>query len=180
VKTTRILLADDQPLARAGLRRIIDADAALMVVGEATDGVEAVSQATALRPDIILMDVRMPLMDGIEATRRLLAAENEARVVILTTFGLDEYVVEALRAGARAFVLKEAPPESILAAITRSPTAARSSTRRHPTVIDQLAPVQSAPASPPGSTNSPRENARSSSSSPADFQTRDSRRARNQ
>jgi DNA-binding NarL/FixJ family response regulator len=117
VKPTRILLADDQPLARAGLRRIIDADTALMVVGEATDGVEAVSQATALRPDIILMDVRMPLMDGIEATRRLLAADNEARVVILTTFGLDEYVVEALRAGARAFVLKEAPPESILAAI---------------------------------------------------------------
>jgi DNA-binding NarL/FixJ family response regulator len=117
VKPTRILLADDQPLARAGLRRIIDADTALMVVGEATDGMEAVSQATALRPDIILMDVRMPLMDGIEATRRLLAADNEARVVILTTFGLDEYVVEALRAGARAFVLKEAPPESILAAI---------------------------------------------------------------
>ena len=113
----RILLADDQPLARAGLRRIIDVDAALAVVGEATDGTEALAQTAALRPDIVLMDVRMPLMDGIEATRRLRNTGSDARVIILTTFGLDEYVVEALRAGARAFVLKEAPPERILAAI---------------------------------------------------------------
>jgi DNA-binding NarL/FixJ family response regulator len=117
VSSIRILLADDQPLARAGLRRIIDADPALTVVGEATDGTEALAQTTALRPDIVLMDVRMPLMDGIEATRRLRNTDSNARVIILTTFGLDEYVVEALRAGARAFVLKEAPPERILAAI---------------------------------------------------------------
>jgi DNA-binding NarL/FixJ family response regulator len=117
VTQIRILLADDQPLVRVGLRRIIDADDTLTVVGEATDGAEALAQATALRPDIVLMDVRMPLMDGIEATRRLRAIESDARVLILTTFGLDEYVVEALRAGARAFVLKEAPPERILAAI---------------------------------------------------------------
>jgi DNA-binding NarL/FixJ family response regulator len=117
MKQIRILLADDQPLVRAGLRRIIDADAALAVVGEATDGAEALARASEVLPDIVLMDVRMPLMDGIEATRRLREEETEARVIILTTFGLDEYVVEALRAGARAFVLKEAPPERILSAI---------------------------------------------------------------
>ncbi len=113
----RILLADDQPLVRAGLRRIIDTDATLTVVGEAADGADAVAQTTSLRPGIVLMDVRMPVMDGIEATRRLRAGNSNTRVIILTTFGLDEYVVEALRAGASAFVLKEAPPEQILAAI---------------------------------------------------------------
>jgi DNA-binding NarL/FixJ family response regulator len=113
----RVLLADDQPLVRAGLRRIIDADPAVTVVGEAEDGLDAVRQAGALRPDIVLMDVRMPVFDGIEATRRLTEAESAARVIVLTTFGLDEYVLAALRSGASAFVLKEAPPEDILAAI---------------------------------------------------------------
>jgi DNA-binding NarL/FixJ family response regulator len=113
----RVLLADDQPLVRAGLRRIIDADPAVTVVGEAEDGLDAVRQAGALRPDIVLMDVRMPVFDGIEATRRLTEAESPARVIVLTTFGLDEYVLAALRSGASAFVLKEAPPEDILAAI---------------------------------------------------------------
>jgi len=117
VTRIRILLADDQPLARAGLRRIIEADEALLVVGEASDGAEAVARAAALRPDVVLMDVRMPLMDGIEATRRLRATSSDARVIILTTFGLDDYVVDSLRAGASAFVLKESPPERILAAI---------------------------------------------------------------
>lgn len=113
----RILLADDQPLVRAGLRRIIETDPTLIVVSEAGDGAEALAQATASHPDVVLMDVRMPLMDGLEATRRLSDAGGNARVIILTTFGLDEYVVAALRAGASAFVLKEAPPERILASI---------------------------------------------------------------
>jgi DNA-binding NarL/FixJ family response regulator len=113
----RVLLADDQPLVRAGLRRIIDADPELEVVGEAADGPQAIAQATSTNPDVVLMDVRMPILDGIEATRRLAEQGSTARVIVLTTFGLDEYVVAALRAGASAFVLKEAPPEQILAAI---------------------------------------------------------------
>jgi DNA-binding NarL/FixJ family response regulator len=117
MSTIRVLLADDQPLVRAGLRRIIDADPAITVVGEANDGRDAVRQAEALRPDVVLMDVRMPVFDGIEATRRLTDAENPARVIVLTTFGLDEYVLAALRSGASAFVLKEARPEDILGAI---------------------------------------------------------------
>jgi DNA-binding NarL/FixJ family response regulator len=117
MSTIRVLLADDQPLVRTGLRRIIDADPAITVVGEANDGRDAVRQAEALRPDVVLMDVRMPVFDGIEATRRLTDAENPARVIVLTTFGLDEYVLAALRSGASAFVLKEAPPEDILGAI---------------------------------------------------------------
>jgi DNA-binding NarL/FixJ family response regulator len=113
----RVLLADDQPLVRAGLRRIIDADPGVTVVGEASDGLDAVRQAEVVRPDVVLMDVRMPVFDGIEATRRLTESENPARVIVLTTFGLDEYVLAALRSGASAFVLKEAPPEDILGAI---------------------------------------------------------------
>ena len=117
MSTIRVLLADDQPLVRAGLRRIIDADPAITVVGGAGDGLDAVRQAEAVRPDVVLMDVRMPIFDGIEATRRLTEAKSGARVIVLTTFGLDEYVLAALRSGASAFVLKEAPPEDILGAI---------------------------------------------------------------
>ena len=115
--TTRILVADDQPLARTGLRRIIDSDHTLTVVGEAANGLEAVEQASALRPDIVLMDIRMPILDGIEATRRILEVDDQTRVIVITTFGIDEYVIEALRSGASAFLLKEAPPERILATI---------------------------------------------------------------
>jgi DNA-binding NarL/FixJ family response regulator len=113
----RILVADDQPLVRAGIRRVIETDPKLAVIGEASDGHEAVALTRALRPDVVLMDIRMPILDGIEATRRLVEGGAEARMVILTTFGLDEYVLGALRAGASGFVLKEAPPEEILEAV---------------------------------------------------------------
>jgi DNA-binding NarL/FixJ family response regulator len=117
VSRIRILVADDQPLVRAGIRRVIEADETLAVIGEAGDGHEAVALTKALRPDVVLMDIRMPILDGIEATARLAEAGSDARVVILTTFGLDEYVLGALRAGASGFVLKEAPPEEILDAV---------------------------------------------------------------
>ena len=117
MSSIRILVADDQPLVRAGIRRVIEADSNLTVVGEAADGHEAVALTKALRPDVVLMDVRMPILDGIEATHRLVEAGTEARIVVLTTFGLDEYVLGALRAGASGFILKEAPPEEILEAI---------------------------------------------------------------
>lgn len=117
MKLIRILIVDDQPLVRAGLRRIIEADDRMIVIGEADDGAYAVRQVMALRPDVVLMDIRMPIVDGIEATRQLCQASTQARVIILTTFGLDEYVIDALRAGATGFVLKEAPPEQILSAI---------------------------------------------------------------
>jgi len=116
VSRIRVLLADDQPLVRAGLRRILEGDERLVVIGEAEDGQRAVEQARALRPDVVLMDIRMPILDGIEATRRI-AEDLPARVVMLTTFGLDELVVASLRAGASGFVLKEAPPEEIVEAI---------------------------------------------------------------
>lgn len=113
----RILVADDQPLVRAGIRRVIEADPSLAIAGEAADGHEAVALTRALNPEIVLMDIRMPILDGIEATTRLVESGTSSRIVILTTFGLDEYVLGALRAGASGFVLKEALPEEILAAI---------------------------------------------------------------
>ena len=113
----RVLLVDDQPLVRAGLRRILEVDDRLQVIGEAEDGQRAVEQARALRPDVILMDIRMPILDGIEATQRIADTDLSARVVMLTTFGLDELVVAALRAGASGFVLKEARPEEIIEAV---------------------------------------------------------------
>jgi DNA-binding NarL/FixJ family response regulator len=114
---TRILVADDQALVRVGLRKILDVEPELEVVGEASDGDEAVAEARRLRPDVVLMDIRMPVLDGIEATRRIVASQPEARVLILTTFGLDAYVFDALRVGASGFMLKDAPPEEIAAAV---------------------------------------------------------------
>ena len=117
----RILLVDDQALVRAGFRMILDAEPEMDVVGEAGDGREAIDQVRALRPDVVLMDIRMPELDGLEAARRILAdgvAGDEApRILMLTTFDLDEYVYEALRAGASGFLLKDTPPEQLVAAI---------------------------------------------------------------
>ena len=113
----RILLADDQALVRGGFRLILDAEPDIEVVAEAADGEEAVERAIATRPDLVLMDVRMPTLDGIEATRRLLAQVPAARVLILTTFDLDEYVVDAFRAGASGFLLKTAPPSQLVSAV---------------------------------------------------------------
>jgi DNA-binding NarL/FixJ family response regulator len=115
--SARVLIADDQALVRAGFRKLLESAPGIEVVGEAADGREAVDQARRLLPSLVLMDIRMPRLDGIEATRRLTADGNGMRVLILTTFGLDEYVYEALRAGASGFMLKDAPPEELLAAI---------------------------------------------------------------
>jgi DNA-binding NarL/FixJ family response regulator len=115
----RVLIADDQALVRAGFRMILDAEPDLDVVGEASDGAEAVAQAQALQPDVVLMDIRMPELDGIEATRRVVGGSGErpVRVLMLTTFDLNEYVYEALRAGASGFLLKDVPPEQLAAGI---------------------------------------------------------------
>ncbi len=114
---TRLLVADDQALVRVGLRKILESEPDLDVVAEATDGEDAVTEARRHRPDLVLMDIRMPVLDGIEATRRIVNAEARTRVLILTTFGLDTYVFEALRAGASGFMLKDAPPEELVAAV---------------------------------------------------------------
>jgi DNA-binding NarL/FixJ family response regulator len=114
---TTVLIVDDQALVRVGLRKILESEPETEVVGEAVDGEDAVSAAQRLRPDVVLMDIRMPVLDGIEATRRIVAAQPGARVLILTTFGLDGYVYDALRAGASGFMLKDAPPEEIAAAV---------------------------------------------------------------
>jgi DNA-binding NarL/FixJ family response regulator len=115
----RVLVVDDQPLIRAGFNKMVEARPDLEVVGEAADGAEAIEQARRLAPDVVLMDVRMPGMDGLEATRRLAGpgTASPTKVLILTTFDLDEYVYEALRAGASGFLLKDAPPEELAAAI---------------------------------------------------------------
>jgi DNA-binding NarL/FixJ family response regulator len=115
----RVVLADDQELMRIGFRMILDAEPDLVVVGEAADGVQAVELATRTRPDVVLMDIRMPRMDGVEATRRLAGPgiAQPLRVLALTTFDLDDYVYGALRAGASGFLLKDAPPEELIRAI---------------------------------------------------------------
>ena len=113
----RVLLADDQALVRAGFRLILDLENAMEVVGEAGDGREAISLARELDPDVVLMDVRMPEMDGIEATRRLVREGSRARVLVLTTFDADEYVYEAMKAGASGFLLKDVPREQLVAGV---------------------------------------------------------------
>jgi DNA-binding NarL/FixJ family response regulator len=113
----RVLLADDQALVRGGFRMLLDAMSGVEVVGEATDGAEAVLLAGRTQPDVVLMDVRMPRLDGVEATRRIVASGSAARIIILTTYDLDEYVFAALRAGASAFLLKDARPADLVEAI---------------------------------------------------------------
>jgi DNA-binding NarL/FixJ family response regulator len=113
----RVVLADDQELMRMGFRMVIESQPDLSIVGEAGDGEQAIALAAELSPDAVLMDVRMPDLDGIEATRRIVAADDRVRVVVLTTFDLDEYVYGALRAGASGFLLKDTPPAELLAAI---------------------------------------------------------------
>jgi DNA-binding NarL/FixJ family response regulator len=114
---TSVLVADDQALVRVGLRKILENEPDTTVVAEAGDGEEAVAAAARYRPDVVLMDIRMPVLDGIEATRRVVRDRPATRVLVLTTFGLDTYVYDALRAGASGFMLKDAPPEEIAAAV---------------------------------------------------------------
>jgi DNA-binding NarL/FixJ family response regulator len=114
----RVLIVDDQALVRAGFRMILESEPDIEIVGEAEDGLQAVEASAELRPDVVLMDIRMPNLDGLEATRRILDRPGEtARVLMLTTFDLDEYVYEALRAGASGFMLKDTPPEQLVSAI---------------------------------------------------------------
>jgi len=115
--TIRVLVADDQLMVRAGFRMLLADEADIEVVAEASNGKEAVEKAARFDPTVVLMDIRMPELDGLEATRRILAADPDARVLVLTTFDLDEYVYEALRAGASGFVLKDDPPEQLIAAV---------------------------------------------------------------
>jgi DNA-binding NarL/FixJ family response regulator len=114
---TTVLLADDQALVRAGFALILNAESDIEVVGEAGDGAEAVERAGELQPDVVLMDVRMPVLDGIEATRRIASLAPATKVLMLTTFDLDEYVIEAFRAGASGFLLKTAPRDQLVAAV---------------------------------------------------------------
>ena len=136
----RVLLCDDQALVRSGFRMVLEAREDMRVIGEADDGIQAVALAGHARPDVILMDIRMPNMDGIEATRRLVAAGNPARILILTTYDADEYVFEALRAGASGFLLKDIRPVELVEAIR---VIARGEALLAPTVtrrlIDELA-----------------------------------------
>jgi DNA-binding NarL/FixJ family response regulator len=113
----RVLVADDQSMVRAGFRMLLSGEDGIEVVAEASNGLEAVDKAARFQPTVVLMDIRMPELDGLEATRRILAADPSARVLILTTFDLDEYIYQALQAGASGFVLKDDPPEQLIAAI---------------------------------------------------------------
>jgi DNA-binding NarL/FixJ family response regulator len=113
----RVLVADDQSMVRAGFRMLLADEEDIEVVAEASNGLEAIDKAERFHPTVVLMDIRMPELDGLEATRRILAANPAARILILTTFDLDEYIYEALRAGASGFVLKDDPPEQLIAAI---------------------------------------------------------------
>jgi DNA-binding NarL/FixJ family response regulator len=146
----RVVVADDQALVRAGFRMILKAEPGIEVVGEAGDGAEAVARARELAPDVVLMDIRMPLVDGIEATRRLVVDEGSPRVLVLTTFDLDEYVYGALRAGASGFLLKDAPQDQLVSAIrviaTGGSLFAPSVTRR---LIEEFARRSQPKAAPP-------------------------------
>ena len=154
--TIRVLVVDDQSMVRAGFRLLLADEPDIDVVAEASNGRDAVAQAARFRPDVILMDIRMPEMDGLEATRRILSSDTTARVLILTTFDLDDYVFEALRAGASGFVLKDEPPEQLLGAVRTvaageallSPTVTRRVIQRFATVRRQAPPEAVADLTP--------------------------------
>ena len=133
--TIRVLVVDDQSMVRAGFRLLLGDEEDMEVVAEAANGLEAVAQAARFRPHVILMDIRMPELDGLEATRRILTADPAARVLVLTTFNLDDYVYEALRAGASGFVLKDDPPEHLIEAVR---TVARGEALLSPAVTKQV------------------------------------------
>jgi DNA-binding NarL/FixJ family response regulator len=146
----RVAVVDDQALVRAGFRMICEAEDDLTVVGEAADGVDAVDRVARARPDVVLMDIRMPVLDGVQACGRVTAAHPDARVLMLTTFDLDDYVVGALRAGASGFLLKDTPPEQLVDAIRvvarGEALLAPSVTRR---LIESFVQAGAAPAVPP-------------------------------
>jgi DNA-binding NarL/FixJ family response regulator len=146
----RVLIADDQALVRSGFRLIVETRTDLEVVGEAEDGEEAVRLAGELKPDVILMDVRMPRTDGIEATQRIVASGSEARILVLTTFDLDEYVYAAIRAGASGFLLKDAPREQLVTAVQ---TVARGEALLAPAITQRL--IERFVARPPASEVAP-------------------------
>jgi DNA-binding NarL/FixJ family response regulator len=145
--TLRVAIADDQALVRAGFRMILESDDLIEVVGEASDGEQAIAVVRRAQPDVVLMDVRMPVLDGIEATRRVLSSGVSPKVIILTTFDLDEYVFAALRAGASGFLLKDVSPEQLIAAVrlvaAGEALLAPSVTRR---LIERFASAEKAPA----------------------------------
>lgn len=142
----RIVLVDDQALVRAGFRMVIDSQPDLQVVGEAGDGLAGVQAVERLRPDVVVMDVRMPVLDGIEATQRITRMDGAPKVVVLTTFDLDEHALAAIRAGASGFLLKDVPPEDMLAALRTvhagDAVIAPSTTKR---LLDHLAPLGADP-----------------------------------
>jgi len=150
--TTTVLIVDDQPLQRLGLRMLIEGTDGVTAVGEASHGTEAVRLTAELRPDVVLMDIRMPGMDGLEATRRIVASGGRSRVLIVTTFDLDEYAYQGLRAGASGFLLKNARPEELIAGIqavaTGDAVVAPSLTRR---LLDAYAHQVLAPSDPASS-----------------------------
>lgn len=156
-----VLIVDDQSLIRMGLRMLLDAEADITVVGEASDGESAVREADTLRPDVILMDVRMPGLDGIEATRRIVARQPDSRIIVITTFDLDEYAFGGLRAGASGFLLKDAPPAELLSAIraVSSGEAVVSSrvTRRMLDLFGDRLPADAATRTDPAGDLTPRE-----------------------
>jgi len=150
--TVRVLIVDDSELVRAGFRMVLDAEPGIEVVGEAADGLTGVADAARLRPDVALMDVRMPELGGLEATRRIVALDGApVRVLMLTTFDLDEYLLEAVRAGVSGFILKDTPPDELVAAIV---TAARGDALIAPSItherIEKLARVLPPSPPPPG------------------------------
>ena len=176
--TIRVLIADDQSMVRAGFRMLLAGEQDMEVVAEASNGLEAVAMAARFDPTVILMDIRMPELDGLQATRRILATDNTARILILTTFGLDEYVYEALSAGASGFVLKDDPPEQLIEAVR---TVAAGDALLSPAITqtrDQpIHPASLATSRRKNSTSSPHASKTSSGSSPAACPTQRSARS---